>query len=127
MNQEILIIDGHPVYVNKIIGFLRGLTFKNICSASTGEEGLELILSKTPDLIILSAMLAGMDSLEVCKRITKEKKGFVKIIVQIGLFTDEETIQEFKNNGAGAVLLRKEKNLKPLEDTIEKLLFSNVS
>jgi len=124
INRRILIIDGHPVYVNKIIGFLRGLTFKDITLAPTGKEGIDFVRSKNPNLIILSGMLQDMDSLEACKAIRAMTDESVKIIVQTGLFTKEEDIKRFKDYGADAVLTRKEKDLQPLQDAIEGLLFS---
>ena len=45
-------------------------------SAKSGEEGLEAVRTKRPDLVILDLMLPGMDGLEVCKilRANKETK-----------------------------------------------------
>ena len=125
MDQRILIIDGHPVYVNKTIGFLQGLTFRDIQLAKTGKQGIDEVRLKEPDLVILSSMLQDMDSLEVCKAIHELTNGSAKIIVQIGLFTEVETINQFTDCGADAVLMRKEKDLKPLQDAIEALLFQN--
>ena len=125
MNQRILVIDGHPVYVNKTIGFLQGLTFKDIQLAKTGKEGIDKARNHKPDLVILSSMLQDMDSLEVCKAIHDLTRESVKIIVQIGLFTDAGTIDQFTQCGADAVLMRKEKDLKPLQDAIETLLFQS--
>ncbi|VAW13204.1 hypothetical protein MNBD_BACTEROID05-337 [hydrothermal vent metagenome] len=124
INCKILIIDSHPVYMDKMIGFLRGLTFKDIYSASTGGRGIELVRVENPKLIIMSASLPDMDSLEVCKVIQKQTYGSVKIIVQTGLFVPEESIEQFKKYGANAVLPRKEKDLTLLQNTIEKLFLS---
>jgi len=126
MDQRILIIDGHPVYVNKTIGFLQGLTFKDIQLAKTGKQGIDEVRFKKPDLVILSSMLQDMDSLEVCKVIHELTNGSTKIIVQIGLFTEVDTISKFKDYGADAVLMRKEKDLQPLQKAIEELLLNKV-
>ena len=126
MDQRILIIDGHPVYVNKTIGFLQGLTFKNVRLAKTGKQGIDDVRLQKPDLIILSSMLSDMDSLEVCKVIHELTNGSTKIIVQIGLFAEVETINKFTDYGADVVLTRKEKDLRPLQNAIEEILFSRV-
>lgn len=133
MNQKILLIDGHPVYVNKMVGFLQGLTFKDIRIAKTGQQGIDEFAAYHPNLVILSSMLQDMDSLQVCKEINEINLSYTfidtigtRIIVQTGLFTENETINQFKANGADAVLMRKEKDLRPLQNTIEELLFSNV-
>ena len=126
MNQRILIVDGHPVYVKKVIGFLEGLTFQNIGLAETGRKGLDEIKANVPDLVIISSVLPDMDSLEVCKEIHRMTNAATKIIVQTGLFIDASDIELFKANGAHAVLERKEKDLLPLQKAIEELVFSDI-
>ena len=126
MDHRILIADGHPVYVNKTIGFLRGLTFKDIQLVQTGAQAIDKVRSKKPDLVILSSMLEDMDSLDVCRTSARLAHGTTKIIVQIGLFTENEMIEEFKACGADIVLPRKEKDWQPLQKAIEELLFSRV-
>ena len=126
MDQRILIIDGHPVYASETIEFLLGLTFENIQLAKTGKQGIDDARNKKPDLVILSSMLPDMDSLEVCEAIHELTNGSTKIIVQIGLFMEVGTIHKFTDYGADAVLTRKEKDLRPLQKAIEKLLFRKV-
>ena len=43
-----------------------GFTF---VSASDGEEGLQKVISETPDLVLLDVMLPKMDGLTVCKKV----------------------------------------------------------
>ena len=121
MEHRILVIDGHPVYIHKIVGFLEGLTFKNISLATSGQEGIDKMGSIKPDLVILSGMLPDMDSNEVCKKIKAINKN-TKIIVQTGLFTDAESMKTFRSVGADAVLARKEKDLMPLQELIEEFI-----
>jgi two-component system phosphate regulon response regulator PhoB len=40
-----------------------------VAGVEDGEDGLELVRSKVPDLVLLDLMLPGMDGLEVCRRI----------------------------------------------------------
>ena len=46
-----------------------GFTF---VSASDGEEGLQKVISETPDLVLLDVMLPKMDGLTVCRKIRQE-------------------------------------------------------
>lgn len=121
MDHKILVIDGHPVYIHKLAGFLEGLTFKNVALAPSGEEGIEKTQLIKPDLVILSGMLPDMDSNDVCKRI-KEINKTTKIIVQTGLFTELESVEKFRKHGADAILARKEKDLIPLQELIEEFI-----
>ena len=45
-----------------------------VSCAKTGEEGLEVVKAKHPDLVILDIMLPGMDGLEVCKILRANKE-----------------------------------------------------
>lgn len=121
MEHKVLIVDGHPVYIHKLVGFLEGLTFKNITLAASGQEGISKAALVKPDLVILSGMLPDMESQEVCKEI-KAFDNNIKIIVQTGLFTDEESMKTLRTVGADAVLARKEKDLMPLQGVIEEFI-----
>ena len=121
MNEKILIIDGHPVYILKMEGFLKGLTYKNIYLATSGEEGIRLARLRKPDLVLLSGMLPDLYSHLVCQKI-KESLPNTKIIVQTGLFTDAAQISQFKECGADVILDRKEKDLFPLQQAIAEFL-----
>ena len=122
MDQSILIIDGHPVYAQKTEGFLRGLTFQNIQIAATGKEALESVRRRKPGLVILSSMLQDMESLEVCRAVHELMGASSRIIVQVGLFTTADMVSQFNDRGADVVLMRKEKDLAPLQSAIESLL-----
>jgi len=53
-----------------------------VTAVTSGEEGLQLAHSTSPDLILLDLMLPGIDGLEVCRRLkTDSKTGQVPIIM----------------------------------------------
>jgi PleD family two-component response regulator len=123
MRPRILVIDGHPVYIHKLEGFLRGLTYKNIFVSHSGKEGLASAAAENIDLVILSGALQDMDSLTVCQKL-KGADDRIRIIVQVGLLTDQEGMVRFKESGADVVLYRQEKDMTPLQNSIEDLLRS---
>jgi DNA-binding NarL/FixJ family response regulator len=121
MDQKILIVDAHPVYIYKTEGFLKGLTFRNIILSSSGKDGIEAAQVHDPALVILSGMLPDVPSEQVCEAI-KKGSPTAKIIVQVGLFTEANHIASLKAAGADSVLARKEKDLMPFQKAIEELL-----
>ncbi|MGW6447749.1 response regulator [Lentzea sp. NPDC055074] len=52
-------------------GLSLALTYQGhtVDAVRTGEEGLELLSSVTPDVVVLDLMLPGVDGFEVCRRI----------------------------------------------------------
>lgn len=121
MEQKVLIIDAHPVFVQKTQGFIKGLTFKDIAVTASGAEGLFLAVEWRPELVILSGQLPDIDTVEICRKL-KVLDPSPKLIVQIGLFTSEDAIESFIQAGADVVLDRKEKDWLPLENAISKLM-----
>lgn len=73
MAARILVIDDD----RKITDMLRrGLGYEgyHVDTGHSGVGGLELAREHTPDLVILDIMMAGMDGLEVCRKIRAESK-----------------------------------------------------
>lgn len=67
MSYKILIVEDEP---NMRLGLKDNLEFDgySVELAETGIHGLELISSRTFDLILLDVMLPGMSGLDVCKK-----------------------------------------------------------
>jgi len=120
MNTTILIIDSHPVYIDRTISFLKGLTFQNIITAGTGREGIQKAIEHNPEIVILSSMLPDKDSLEVCRAVSNAVA--CQVVVQTGLFTTPDDERKIKESGADAVVVRQEKDFQPLQDVIEHML-----
>lgn len=71
--ETILIIDDEPNIVELARLYLEREGFK-VLSAGRGRDGLELIASSNPNLVILDVMLPDLDGFEVLKRLRKESK-----------------------------------------------------
>lgn len=68
MRSTILLIDDDE----KIISMLRrGLAFEgyDVVTAMNGAEGLNILLSSEPDLVVLDVMMPKVDGFEVCRRL----------------------------------------------------------
>lgn len=67
MSYKILIVEDEP---NMRLGLKDNLEFEGytVELAENGTQGLELILNKSYDLILLDVMMPGMSGLDVCKK-----------------------------------------------------------
>ena len=71
--KKILIVEDE----DSIRGFLKINLKRNgfeVLETDNGEEGLEILESEDPVLIILDVMLPGIDGFEVCKRAREKKR-----------------------------------------------------
>ncbi len=78
--QKILLIDDDPVIRNLISGILRKKGFE-VYLAKEGQEGLGLIKSKKPDLVITDFQMPGISGLDVLDRVTEIYPGLPVIIL----------------------------------------------
>ena len=66
----------------------------NIVSASTGEEGLELIQNSEFDIVLLDVMLPGIDGFTMCRKIRKTKD--VPIIFLTAKTSEEDRLYGYE-------------------------------
>ncbi len=66
----ILIIDDEPI-IHEVLGQLLISEGYEVELSSSGEDGLERLSSRPPDLVLLDLLMPGMDGIEVLKRIRK--------------------------------------------------------
>ncbi|MGY2895068.1 response regulator transcription factor [Deinococcus sp. UYEF24] len=71
MSFRVLVIDDDPGVCRMLV---RGLTYEGyaVQAAPDGEQGLRMLRSQAPDLVILDVMLPGMDGLEVLQQVRAE-------------------------------------------------------
>jgi DNA-binding response OmpR family regulator len=70
--KHILLVEDDESILFGLKDILEGEGYE-ISTASNGVDGLKLAIKKSLDLLILDIMLPGMNGLEVCKNIKKEK------------------------------------------------------
>ncbi len=63
-----------------------------VSAVTTGEEGLQLARSTTPEMILLDLMLPGMDGLEVCRRLKLDAKTRLVPIIMLTAKGEEADI-----------------------------------
>lgn len=72
-DKLILIVDDEKPIVDILKFNLKKEGFETI-EAYDGQTGLELALSKNPDLILLDVMLPNLDGFEVCREVRKQSQ-----------------------------------------------------
>ena len=73
MEKTILIVDDEAPIVDMLKFNLQKSGYKTM-TAYDGRTGLELALTKSPDLILLDVMLPKMDGFEVCRKIRESNR-----------------------------------------------------
>ena len=64
-------------------------------TATDGITGLQLARAKRPDLVILDVMLPGMDGLEVCRQIRRDRDVPIMILTARGEEVDPQVVFKF--------------------------------
>lgn len=80
MGKRILIIEDDPDIANLVGIHLRDLSFE-IDLATDGDTGLRMALENPYRLVLLDLMLPGLDGLEICKRIRKQRENLPILMV----------------------------------------------
>lgn len=60
--------------------------------AACGEEGLQMIETASPDLLLLDLMLPGIDGLEICRRLREDETTAVLPIIMLTAKGEEEDV-----------------------------------
>jgi DNA-binding response OmpR family regulator len=70
--QTVLVVDDETAIAEAVRARLSSEGFR-VLVAADGPQALELAAAEEPDLVVLDLMLPGMDGLEVCKRIQRDR------------------------------------------------------
>ena len=99
----ILIIDDQPAMLNLLIEAFEPAGF-DVLVALQGEMALTLLNQVTPDVILLDAMMPGIDGFETCRRL-KRRPGLalVPVIFMTGLSETDDIVQGLQAGGVDYV------------------------
>jgi two-component system, OmpR family, response regulator len=101
----IAIIDDEPPMVDMLSTFLR-LKGYEVRGAYSGQDGLTLIETEQPDLVILDLMLPDIDGYTVCRRVREMKHHAHVPILIISARTDAMSVSRAESSGADAYLTK---------------------
>lgn len=124
MSRKILLIED-----DKFLGELLTERFQksglDFVLAVDGEEALEKIRTKAPDLIILDLVLPGIDGYEVLKHL-KDNKDFAKIpVIILSNLGQKEEIERGLELGAVDFIVKAHFDLNNIVKKIEQVLAKN--
>jgi DNA-binding response OmpR family regulator len=86
VTRRILVVEDESAIANAIAARLRSESFE-VEIAHDGHSAVELCASSDPDLVVLDLLLPGLDGLEVCRRIQRDRH--VPVLMLTAL--DDET------------------------------------
>lgn len=100
--KKVVIIDDNPDILNFLDKVLSSKYF--IITAGSGEEGLALLESNKPDIVVSDIMMEGIDGFEVCKRIKQNLNISHIPVILLTAKTDTESKVEGLEAGADAYI-----------------------
>lgn len=99
MNPSILIVDDEPMTRNLLRLMLERVGF-DISEAGDGQEALDMVAEKQPDLLILDVMMPHVDGITVCERLRAQAETAVLPIILLSARTSTEAVRMGLDAGA---------------------------
>ncbi|MFH1395462.1 MAG: response regulator [Candidatus Omnitrophota bacterium] len=99
MSKRILVVEKNAIMFSVLKDVLEK-EGHNVSLSETGEDGIRIAESDTPDLVVTDTVLPDIDGFEVCRRIKSSRKRLVpKVIITTG---DIDAVDAEKAHDAGA-------------------------
>lgn len=87
--KKILIIDDSDLMV-KLTKDILGANGYDVVSASNGLEGIKMVASEKPSLVLLDIVMPGMNGFEVCKLLRKDESNNLTPIIMLTAQENED-------------------------------------
>lgn len=116
MSKKILIVDDNELIV-EVMSYILINSGYDVSSLSTGERVVEEVRNTHPDLLILDAVMPGLDGREICK-ILKDNIETQNLPVII-CSAEEDLDEALKQKGAPNDILHKPFDMTALIDKVE--------
>lgn len=137
MTKKILVVDDDP-HIREVVIFALEKAGMTAVEAADGQEALQQVEAKTPDLIVLDVSMPELDGLEVCRQLRKSddtpvlflssRDEEIDRIIGLEIGGDDYVTKPFSPRELvariNAILKRKQP---PRENTPKKIKHGNVS
>jgi len=102
MADSVLIVDD-DVTITQVLSLLLKTHGYDVLVANSGKDGIQIIQSESPQVVILDLMMPDMDGWEVCRRV----RTFSNIpIIILSAVSDARIISQAKEYGANGYLVK---------------------
>ncbi len=125
MPKKVLLVDDEKYFLFTVGTRIKAWGYDFI-EASTGQEAIDAVRSKNPDVIVLDYMLPGMNGVETLKEIRKLNKDVPVIIFTA--YPDKKSLEDTEVLGVNAYVLKFNTHtptLDSLKEAIEAALNKN--
>ena len=103
--ERVLILESNEAFANELKEQISSRTGWEVCGVSaSGEEGIALLKSEDPDIVILSLFLKGFDGFTVMEEARRSEKKCAFIVM--GNFSDDKIINRAIALGARYYLMK---------------------
>ena len=101
--DTVLVVDDTPETLGFLTDTLDGAGF-TVLIATDGESALRLMEQISPDLVLMDALMPGLDGFETCRRLKRDKRiAHVPVIFMTGLTETESVIEGLAAGGVDYV------------------------
>ena len=102
---EVLAVDDIPLNLLLVQKMLSRFKFK-LRTAANGQQALDAVAAKKPDLILLDLMMPGIDGFEVIRRLRADPAtADIQIVILSALNSNEDVVKGF-NAGANDFIMK---------------------
>ena len=117
--KKVLVIEDDKFFIDLLVKRLSGAGFITVFSQN-GKDGLALVTSEKPDVILLDILLPDMDGFEMLTKI-KEAKNPVPVIFLSNLGSREQ-LQKAKDLGVTTFMIKATVSLDNIVTEVKKAL-----
>src|SRR5262245_35598488 len=101
--DTVLVVDDTPEALGLLTDMLDGAGY-TVLIATDGESALDLVDEITPDLVLMDALMPGLNGFETCRRLKLEKLlSHLPVIFMTGLSETEHVVQGLAAGGVDYV------------------------
>ena len=97
--KKVLICDDEP-YILESVSFIVKEEGYEVLTAEDGNEGLRLLRSERPDLVLLDIMMPGKTGFEVCREVKADKSMCSTYVILLTAMGQDRDMEDGYQSGA---------------------------